>query len=74
MTEPKDVAVLEGEAGTLECEAYGSPDPNITWSRVEEEEKVIIHDEDPRYDIDDTKLIIKLGTAFVLLCFFGSLQ
>lgn len=60
MTEPEDVAVLEGDAATLSCEAYGSPDPTITWSRVEGEEKVAIHDEDPRYDINDNELIIKL--------------
>lgn len=65
MTEPKDVAVLEGEAATLECEAYGSPNPNITWVRVEGEERVSIHDEDPRYEIEDTQLIIKLVTIFM---------
>ncbi|KAK7070825.1 hypothetical protein SK128_024045 [Halocaridina rubra] len=59
MTEPGDVAVLEGSSASLECEAYGSPDPEITWARIDGEEKVEVHDEDPRYDIKDNKLIIK---------------
>ncbi|XP_050687578.1 uncharacterized protein LOC126981013 isoform X4 [Eriocheir sinensis] len=59
MTEPDSVTVLEGDAATLDCEAYGSPNPNMTWARLEGEERVSIHDEDPRYDIEDTKLVIK---------------
>lgn len=59
MTEPESVIVLEGDAATLECEAYGSPDPNMTWARLEGEEQVSIHDEDPRYDVKETKLVIK---------------
>lgn len=59
MTEPESVTVLEGDAATLGCEAYGSPDPNMTWVRLEEEGHVSIHDEDPRYDVKDTKLVIK---------------
>ncbi|KAG7157354.1 Neuroglian-like 1 [Homarus americanus] len=59
LTEPADLAVLEGGAATLECEAYGSPDPNMTWAKMEGDEKVIIDDGDPRYDVEDNKLIIK---------------
>ncbi|KAK8753300.1 hypothetical protein OTU49_003732, partial [Cherax quadricarinatus] len=59
LTEPEDVVVLEGQAATLHCEAYGSPDPNMTWARMEGDNQVIIHDEDPRYEIDDSKMIIK---------------
>lgn len=59
VTEPDNVTVLEGDAATLECAAYASPNPNMTWVRLEEEERVSIHDEDPRYDIRDTKLVIK---------------
>nr|XP_045622235.1 uncharacterized protein LOC123772893 isoform X5 [Procambarus clarkii] len=59
LTEPQDVVVLEGLAATLHCEAYGSPDPNMTWVRIDGDERVVIHDEDPRYHVDDTKLVIR---------------
>ncbi|XP_071547081.1 uncharacterized protein [Panulirus ornatus] len=59
VTKPEDMDVLEGEAATLTCEAYGSPDPNMTWAKMEGEEKLLLHDQDDRYDLDDNKLIIK---------------
>lgn len=59
MTEPKDVYVLEGGSAELECEAFGSPDPEITWARRDGDEKTVIHDEDPRYDVNDHQLLIK---------------
>ncbi|ROT67129.1 putative Neuroglian precursor [Penaeus vannamei] len=58
MTEPKDVYVLEGGSAELECEAFGSPDPEITWARRDGDEKTVIHDEDPRYDVNDHQLLI----------------
>ncbi|XP_047493418.1 neuroglian-like [Penaeus chinensis] len=58
MTEPKDVYVLEGGSAELECEAFGSPDPEITWARRDGDEKTIIHDEDPRYEVNEHQLLI----------------
>ncbi|XP_068231636.1 uncharacterized protein [Palaemon carinicauda] len=59
MSEPEDVAVLAGSSAIIECEAFGSPDPDVTWYRVDDDEEVEIHDEDPRYDIKDDRLIIR---------------
>ncbi|KAF2350175.1 Fibronectin type III [Trinorchestia longiramus] len=36
---PQDSLVLEGDSVTLKCDAYGSPDPHITWHKLPQEEE-----------------------------------
>ncbi|XP_076034234.1 uncharacterized protein LOC143021011 isoform X2 [Oratosquilla oratoria] len=58
LNELEDQTVLEGEPVTLDCDAYGSPDPEIFWYRVEDNEDVPITEDDRSYEIDGNKLII----------------
>ena len=64
-SEPEDVSSFPGESVTLTCKGYGSPDPDILWSKIDDDDDDDDGDEfdeirdNSDYDVGKNTLTIK---------------
>ena len=55
---PRDTKAFLGSAVTLECGSYGSPDPIVTWKKINEEGDATPVESSKLYSIQKEALII----------------